>query len=143
MTLGIEGRDYNVVNGSPVLTPLHDKEVGSTNPWQPLPLYYDKYGKVVNPVAPKEYNDNKSKEIDSEGYFTKGAMNPFLVIHSDTWTQIWPKYTQEWESMAVKAVVGQISMDDYKAYVDKLNANPDFNKAYKEFAQSYKEFFGK
>jgi putative aldouronate transport system substrate-binding protein len=97
--------------------------------------------KVLNPSAPKAYNDAKLKEV--EVYGQVGKLNPFSIISSDTWTRVWPKYEKEWQAMATKAIVGQISMEEYKSYVDKLNENPDLKKAYKEFAESYKQYFGK
>ncbi|TVY09206.1 extracellular solute-binding protein [Paenibacillus cremeus] len=140
---GLEGIHFNRVNGEIQLTDQHKKDVGSTSPWQPIALYYDKYGKIVTPTAPKEYNDAKIKQVESQGYFEKGLISPFSVINSATWIATWPKFEQEWTSMAVKAVVGQISMDEYKAYVKKINDDPNIKKAYQEFAKDYKETYGK
>jgi putative aldouronate transport system substrate-binding protein len=143
MSNGIEGTHYNKVNGEVVLTEQHGKEVGSTSPRQPVPLFYDKMGKITTPTAPKEYNDTKVKQVESQGYFEKGLISPFSVIDSNTWVAIWPKYQQEWTSMAVKAIVAQISMDEYNAYVNSLNEKAEFKKAYQEFAQDYKDIYGK
>ncbi|WP_240416038.1 extracellular solute-binding protein [Paenibacillus periandrae] len=140
---GIVGIHYNLVNGEVKLTEQHKKDVGSTSPWQPIALYYDKYGKIGSPAAPKEYNDAKIKQVESQGYFEKGKISPFAVISSVTWTATWPKFEQEWTSMSVKAVVGQISIDEYKAYIKKINDDPNIKKAYKEFAQDYKETYSK
>ncbi|MDF2958665.1 MAG: extracellular solute-binding protein family 1 [Paenibacillus sp.] len=140
---GIEGVHFNKANGENVLTDLHKKEVGSTSPWQPIALYYDKYGKLTTPAAPKEYNEAKIKQVESQGYFQKGVISPFSVIDSATWIATWPKFQQEWTSMSVKAIVGQISMDEYKAYVNKLNDDVNMKKAYQEFAKDYKETFNK
>lgn len=142
-TYGVEGTHYNVVNGYKVITPLRDKELGSSAPWQVLPLFYNKYMKMDSTAAPEEYNLAQEKLFESWGYFDKGMVDPFAVATSTTWVANWPKYQQEWASMAIKAVVGQISMEDYKAYVDKLNNNPEIKKAYLEFAQSYKDVYGK
>ncbi|MFH5183904.1 hypothetical protein ACHHV8_15400 [Paenibacillus sp. TAB 01] len=140
---GVEGIHYNKVDGKIKLTEQRDKDLGSSAPWQVLALYYDKYMKTVSSAAPQEYNDAKIQYLDSIGYYDKGTLDPFAVINSDTFLTVWPKVQQEWISMGVKAIVGQITMDEYKAYVDKINNNPDFKKAYKEFAESYKEYFGK
>ncbi|NHN29015.1 extracellular solute-binding protein [Paenibacillus agricola] len=140
---GIEGLHSNNVNGNMVLTDLHKKEVGSTSPWQPITLFYDKYGKITTPAAPKEYNEAKIKLVESQGYFTKGTISPFSVVESSTWIATWPKFEQEWLSMSVKAVVGQITMDEYKAYVKKINDDPNIKKAGLEFAGGYKELTGR
>jgi putative aldouronate transport system substrate-binding protein len=118
---------------------LGKKEV-TTNANQVFSLAYNNKMKVFNPAAPKAYNDAKLKEV--EQYSKVGKVNPFQIIASDTWTKTWPKYEKEWQSMVTKAIVGQISMDEYKSYVDKLNNMPEFKQAYKEFAKAYKEYFG-
>jgi putative aldouronate transport system substrate-binding protein len=142
-TYGVEGVHYNIVKGYKVVTPQRDKDLGSSAPWQVLPLMYNKYMKTDSTAAPEEYNEAHRKLVDSWGYFDKGTMDPFAVATSNTWIATWPKFVQEWASMGVKAVVTAVSMDEYKAYVEKLNNNPDFKKAYQEFAQSYKDLLGK
>ncbi|WP_165452483.1 extracellular solute-binding protein [Paenibacillus thalictri] len=142
-TNGLEGIHYNKVNGDIVLTDQHKKDVGPTSPWQPITLFYDKFGKVTTPAAPKDYNEAKMKKLDAQGYFTKGTISPFSIINSSTWIATWPKFEQEWISMSVKAIVGQITLDEYKTYVAKLNDDPGLKKAFQEFAQDYKTTFGK
>ncbi len=142
-TYGVEGVHYNVVNGYKVVTPLRDKELGSSAPWQVLPLMYYKYMKSDSTAAPEEYNIAHRKMVDSWGYFEKARTDPFDVATSQTWVTAWPKVIREWSSMCVKAAVSQISMAEFRAYVENLNKSPDFQKAYLEFAQSYKDIYGK
>jgi putative aldouronate transport system substrate-binding protein len=137
---GIEGVHHKLVDGQPQLTDLGVKEV-TTNANQPFPMSFNNIMKVFNASAPKAYNDEKIKE--TEVFAKVGKMNLFNIVYSDTWTTTWPKFEKEWQSMVIKAVVGQITMDEYKAHVDKLNANPDIKKSYQEFGAKYKEFFGK
>ncbi|MEK3911279.1 extracellular solute-binding protein [Paenibacillus sp. FSL H7-0331] len=137
---GIEGVHHKLVDGQPQLTDQGVKEV-TTNANQPFPMAFNNIMKVFNASAPKAYNDAKIK--DTEVFAKVGKMNLFNVVYSDTWTTTWPKYEKEWQSMVIKAIVGQISMDEYKSYVDKLNTNADIKKSYQEFAAKYKEFFGK
>jgi putative aldouronate transport system substrate-binding protein len=141
-TYGVEGVHYNVVNGYKVVTPQRDKDMGSSAPWQVLPLMYNKYMKTDSTAAPQEYNEAHEKMVDSWGYFDKGFTDPFAVATSETWVAIWPKAVQEWASMAVKAVVGQVSIAEYRSYVDGLNNGADFKKAYQEFAKSYANVYG-
>ncbi|TDF92616.1 extracellular solute-binding protein [Paenibacillus piri] len=131
---GIEGVHYKVVNGEKVPTELSLKEVNTTSLGAAV-LAYVKWGKVDNPGAPKEYNEEKRKQVAD--YEKLGVYNIFTWLISDTWVKTWPKYTNEWKSMMTKAIVGQISMDEYKAYVAKLNNMPDIKQAYKEFAKAY------
>jgi hypothetical protein len=45
------------------------------------------------------------------------------------------------ESNTVKAIVGQISMADYRAYIQRLRNMPEFKKAFQEFAAQKKDKF--
>ncbi|HZG86699.1 extracellular solute-binding protein [Paenibacillus sp.] len=136
---GIENVHHTVVDGQPQLTELGKKQV-TTNANQVFAMAYNNKMKVVNPSAPKAYNDAKMESVKI--FAEVGKINIFSVISSDTWTAEWPKYQAEWESMVVKAIVGQISMEEYQAYVDGLNGKPEIQKAYQEFAQAYKEKIG-
>ncbi|MFC5449766.1 extracellular solute-binding protein [Paenibacillus aestuarii] len=138
---GIEGVHYKLVDGQQKLTELGVKQVTANGTGAIFPLAYNNKMKVINPAAPKAYNDAKEKSVAS--YAQVGKIDLFSIINSNTWTSIWPKYQSEWQSMVVKAIVGQISMDEYKAYIDKLNGSADFQTAYKEFAADYKEKFPK
>jgi putative aldouronate transport system substrate-binding protein len=131
---GIEGVHYNVVNGQKVPTELSLKEVNTTSLGAAV-LAYVKWGKVDNPGAPKEYVEEKRKQVAD--YEKVGVYNIFTWLISDTWVKTWPKYSAEWTAMMTKAIVGQISMDEYKAYVNKLNNSAEFKQAYKEFAKAY------
>ncbi len=70
-----------------------------------------------------------------------GYYDPSEYVVSDTWTNTWPNYQNEWESKVVEAIVGRITMDEYRAYVDSLNSRPEFKQAYQEFRQFYDEFW--
>jgi putative aldouronate transport system substrate-binding protein len=137
---GSEGVHYTMVDGQQQLTDLGKKQVTANGTGAIFPLAYNNKMKVINPAAPKAYNDAKTASVES--YSKVGKIDFFSIINSNTWISIWPKYTSDWQSMVVKAIVGQISMDEYKAYVDKLNSSPDFKKAYQEFAKEYKEKIG-
>ncbi|MCZ8517103.1 extracellular solute-binding protein [Paenibacillus filicis] len=131
---GVEGVHYKIVNGEKVPTELSIKEVNTTSLGAGV-FAYVKWGKVDNPGAPKEYIEQKRKEVAD--YEKLGVYNIFTWLISNTWVNTWPKYSDEWKSMMTKAIVGQISMDEYKAYVAKLNNLPEMKQAYKEFAKAY------
>jgi putative aldouronate transport system substrate-binding protein len=133
---GIEGVHYTMEGGQRKPTALGSKEINTTSLGATV-LAYTQWGKVDNPGAPKAYNDEKHKEVAD--YEKLGKVNPFDGLVSNTWLDIWPKYEAEFKSMIVKAIVAQISMEDFKAYVDKLNNLPEFKKAYKEFGDAYKD----
>jgi len=136
---GIEGVHHTVVDGQPQLTEQGVKQV-TTNANQVFAMAYNNKMKVINPSAPKAYNDAVLEQVQ---VFTEvGKINPFSIISSDTWTEHWPKFEAEWQSMVIKAIVGQISMDEYRGYVDGLNNRPEFKQAYKEFAEQYEQKIG-
>jgi len=134
---GLEGVHHTIVDGTKVLTDQGVKEVNTTSKGAGV-LAYAPWGKVISASGSKEYNDAKIEEVKI--YDEVGIVEPFRYVTSETWLKVWPKYETEWQTMVTKAIVGQISMDEYKAYVDKLNADPDMLTAYKEFAASYEAF---
>ena len=134
---GIEGIHHKVVGGQKVLTDLGVKEVNTTSKGAGV-LAYAKWGKVESASGDKAYNDAKKKEV--EAYDTIGKVDPFRYVYSPTFNSTWPKYENEWKSMVTKAIVGQITLDEYKAYIEKLNSLPEMKKAYMENTEAYKEF---
>ncbi|MDQ1910298.1 extracellular solute-binding protein [Paenibacillus sp. GD4] len=137
---GIEGVHHKVVGGQKVLTDQGVKEVNTTSKGAGV-LAYAKWGKVESASGDKAYNDAKKKEV--EQYDTIGKVDPFRYVYSPTFNSIWPKYESEFKSMVTKAIVSQISMDEFKAYVEKLNNMPEMKKAFQENAEAYKEFHKK
>ena len=93
----------------------------------------------IRPGSPPEYNERKQQEVkDYEQY---GYVNPFYGIISDTWLDIWPNHQSDWETQVIQAIVGDISMEQYEAYVADLNNRPEFRQAYQEFAADYEQFW--
>ncbi|NHN29012.1 extracellular solute-binding protein [Paenibacillus agricola] len=132
---GKEGLHYNNVNGEKVLTDLGKKEITVDTIAATTPAY-SKWGKVSYAGASKADNDAKQKEM--EIYEKVGKTDVFGYLYSPAWIDVWPTYEKELQSMRIKAVVGQITMEQYKQYVDKVNADPKVKKAYQEFAKDLK-----
>jgi putative aldouronate transport system substrate-binding protein len=141
---GVEGIHWNYNNKSEmVTTPQREKDMGSSSPWQVLPMKYNPYQKIDHPTAPQAFNTAQRKKYDEVGYETKGIMDPMKVITSTTWAQIWPRHQSTWATKCVQAVVGEISMAEFQSYVDSVNSDPQMKQAYKEFAAEYKVLMGK
>ena len=96
--------------------------------------------KVGSPQAPSEYNKQMRETFDSWNVDEIGTIDPFNVATSETWNKVWPKYINEWSAYATKAIIGQITIEEYQAYVDTLNNMPEFKTAYQEFAEAYESF---
>ncbi|TVY08379.1 extracellular solute-binding protein [Paenibacillus cremeus] len=135
-TYGIEGVDFTTADGVKKLTDVGKKEI-DTDLYQFVPIADDRWLKVRDPQASKEWNEAKIKEMEPVENIAQVPLS--TVLFSDSWLKVWSKYSDEWTAMRTKAITGAISMQDYQAYVDKLNNMPDFKKAYKEFAESYKQ----
>jgi len=131
---GKEGVHYNIVNGERVPTELGKVQIQVTA-LSPLTPAFTKWGKVHASGAPKAWNEAKEKE--AAPYEEYGKVNPFRYLISDTWVEVWPKYDAELKSMRTKAIVGQISMDEYRKYVESIKNDPQIKKAFKEFAEDY------
>lgn len=140
-TYGVEGVHYNVVGGYKVATDQRNLDMGSSAPWQVLPLAYNPYMKIDSTAAPEKYNIDQRDLFTKLGYGEKGVLDPFSVATSQTWISVWPKFMQEWATKGVQAVIGTISVEEYQLYVDKINGDTEVKKAYKEFADSYKAIF--
>jgi putative aldouronate transport system substrate-binding protein len=141
-TYGVEGIHFNRDSrGYRLITPKRDAQLGSSAPWQVLPLAYNPYMKVDSPAAAEEYNIAQRKRFSDLGYETKGTLDPFAVVTSQKWIEIWPKYMQAWAAKCTQAVVGDISLDEFQRYVDSINNDPEMKTAYREFAANYREIF--
>ncbi|TDF95209.1 extracellular solute-binding protein [Paenibacillus piri] len=136
LTTGIEGVHYTTKDGVKTLTDIGKKEI-NTDLYQFLPIADDRWLKVRHPQASKEWNEAKIKEMEPVDSIAQVPLNK--VLFSDTWLKVWSKYSDEWTAMRTRAIIGNISIQDFQAYVDKLNIMPDFKKAYKEFAENYKQ----
>ena len=141
-TYGIEGTHFTRdANGFRIATPQRNRDMGSSAPWQVVPLAYYPFMRVDSTAAPESFNIAHRSYVEEVGYLTRGRMNPFGLLTSAAWAQVWPRYSQDWLSRAVQAVMGQISMADYSAYLDTLNNNPEMRTAYQEFAREYRAIF--
>jgi putative aldouronate transport system substrate-binding protein len=135
---GWENVHFTLVDGQKTLNDLGKVQVG-TSVQQPLPMMANTWAKVLNPSAPKAYNDAKLAQV--QVYQEVGQVDPFGMIVSDSWTATWPKFREEFEANVVKTIVGQITVDEFRAYQKTLSDMPEFKKAFQEFKASYEEKF--
>jgi len=138
-TFGIEGIHYNKDSrGYKTVTPQRDRDMGSSAPWQVLPLMYNPFQKLDSTAAPEEYNIAQRKLFTDYAFDIKGVYNPISMITSPKWQEVWPRYQQTFAMRCVQATTGEISMADFQRYVDTVNADSDVKVAYREFADAYK-----
>lgn len=134
---GIEGVHHDVVDGQKVLNELGQKEINTTAKGAGV-LAYAKWGKVESASGSKEYNDAKKASV--EHFDEIGMIEPKTGLHSDKWLREWAKYSNEWTTMVTRAIVGQITMDEYRSYVDRLVETPEMKAAFLELAEEYETF---
>lgn len=135
---GYEGIHHRVENGKYVMTDVGLKEIQSfTN--DPFTIKRNEWDKVDSPLAPLEV-DVANREKVKVLYDTL-TVDPFRIIRSDTWTAEWPKYADEFETKRTEAIMGKMTMDQYRQYIERLRNDPTLKKAFLELAKSYKEYF--
>ncbi|MFH5182489.1 hypothetical protein ACHHV8_07525 [Paenibacillus sp. TAB 01] len=136
---GFQGIHYRMVNGERVPTELARKEI-SNAVMQVFPNALDPWQKVTHTAAPKEWNE-RMKGIARTLYQAKHAVDPFRVIRSEAWLKEWPKLQDEYIAMRTGAIMGVVTMEEYRSYVAKLREKPELQQAFREFAESYKSLF--
>lgn len=141
---GIEGRDYEIgADGTKVATEYGVNNVSKYQFLQQVVMTIANSDmKLVSTSAPKEFND----KIVAAGltYLEPEAnikINPFRAINSPSWATVWPKYESTYKTNTVKAIVGEMSIDDYRQYIYDLRSQADLKQCWQEFAQSYAELF--
>ena len=67
-------------------------------------------------------------------------MDWWKVLQSQTWSETWTEYKDDFEAMETKAVSGQITIDEFKDYQASLREMPEFQQAFQEFAEHYASF---
>jgi putative aldouronate transport system substrate-binding protein len=134
---GIEGRDYEVNDEGVKVATDYGKD--NVNKYQFLQQVTTTIAntemKLVSTSAPKSFND-KIKE-NALTYLEPEAnikLNHFRAIKSDSWATVWPLYQSTYEENTVKTIVGQMSIEDYKAYIEELRAQDDMKTCWQEFA---------
>lgn len=141
---GMEGRDYTVdANGTKVAT-----EYGANNIMryqslqQVVTTIANTEMKLVSTSAPKEFNDKiKASALTYLEPEANVTVNHFRAINSESWAKVWPLYQSTFEENTVKAIVGTISMDEYRKYVTDLRAQDDMKKCWQEFAAHDAQLF--
>lgn len=112
---GYEGVHHKVVNGKYIMSDVGLKEIQSfTN--DAFTIKRNEWDKVDSPLAPVEV-DMANREKVKILYNTL-SVNPFNIIRSVTWSAEWPKHVDEFEKKRTEAIMGKISMDDYKKYIE-------------------------
>ncbi|MBW7454000.1 extracellular solute-binding protein [Paenibacillus sepulcri] len=139
VNFGIEGVNYTMQDGFPSLTDLGKKEVNSSFN-APFIFSTAEFAKVDSPLAPMSYNLQTREEMKAL-YDIDAKVELFNVLQSDSWSSAWSRVQDEFESMEAKAITGAISMDEFRAYQEKLLQDPDVIKSATEFAASYDQFF--
>ncbi len=135
---GKAGVHYNTVNGVPTKTDLGNKEINNST-MQPLVMPHLKWYKIDSPVAPMEYNLKVRKIMGVQLEIGKPGLFQYILT-SDTWTKEWAKVEPEFIANQTKAVMGAITVEEFKAYLNGIEKRLEIQKAFKEFADSYKEY---
>ncbi|NOU64006.1 extracellular solute-binding protein [Paenibacillus sp. LMG 31461] len=135
---GIEGKHHTKENGLPkVNDEMYKKEIGNASL---MVGYYDPYNKALHAKATPEFNEVQKKVSDQ--YAAKGVPNPLEGLISDTNAKRSADLFKDRNTILTKVVVGQSTMEEWDAYLNRLKADPDVQKILKEYADQYKLKFG-
>jgi|GEM_PF-266833 len=92
--------------------------------------------KLYSTGAPKEFNDKiKAAALTYLEPDANIRINHFRAINSESWATVWPKYKSKYEENTVKAIVGEMSIDEYRDYIHNLRSQPDMKQCWQEFAK--------
>jgi putative aldouronate transport system substrate-binding protein len=139
LVYGVEGVHWNYEEGEPKATEKGLLEATNSNAY-PFTYSMDEFAKVNSPLATAAYN-REMREHVSKLYEIDRKVPPFAVSISDTWNVEWPKISEEFNAMYVKAISGTVTMDEFRQYQKVTREMPGFQQAFREFAESYKDFF--
>lgn len=131
---GKEGIHHEVIDGQPVLNELGREQIQVTA-LNPITPRFTQWGKVHSPTASAA--ENAALEEVAKLYGEHGKVNPFRWLYSETWLEVWPDYDNEFKSMVTRAVVGQISMEQFDQYVEGIRNDPRIRQAFQEYAADY------
>jgi putative aldouronate transport system substrate-binding protein len=134
---GVPGIHHTLnADGIPIMTDQGFKEM-NIGSYHPFILTTDNGFKVRNTNAPPEFN--KETENLVADWDKKGVINPFERYNSPTFNDIWPKFQSEYDTKIVQAVIGDITMNEFKTYQEQLRNKPEMKKAFQEYTKAEKE----
>ncbi|MDD3409294.1 MAG: extracellular solute-binding protein [Eubacteriales bacterium] len=137
---GIEGVHWNMVDNYPVATEKGAEEVTNSF-YSPFVLATSTYDKVISPLADGAFNDSviaNLADYDAQVAKINGVpLELFDVITSGTWSENWGFQSEEFNAYVTETIQGQHSIDDLKAYQQKIKDEDWAKEAFKEFAVSF------
>lgn len=142
VNFGLEGSMYELIDGFPVLTEQGKKEV--TNSFNaPFIFATAEFAKVDSPLAPMEYNLQTREEMKVlyNAHGTGGHINVFNVLQSPAWSSFWSKTNEEFAAMEASAIIGEITIEEFRAYQDSLLDDSEVQESMLEFKDSYDGYF--
>jgi putative aldouronate transport system substrate-binding protein len=138
---GIEGVHHTLKDGMPVLNELGTQQINTSSKCVG-PLAYMKYGKVDSAGGDKAYNEEKRKMVEDYEEIGKTDFFGNGTVVSEVWNTNWPKYQSEYLANVAKAISNDMTVEDFRSYVEGLRSNPDLQPAWAEFSASWKAIFG-
>lgn len=140
---GLEGTYYNIVDGFPKLTELGEKEVTNSF-YGPYVVATDLYNKIYSPLATAEYNletREMAEVIDGIALGIGSApFKIFEIISSNAWSQYWAVNSQDFDAYVADTITGKHTVDELRAYQQKIIDTPEVQTAFKEFKASFEGF---
>lgn len=134
---------WTMVDGFPALTEQGKAEVTNSF-YGPFTLATNLYDKVDSPLAPAAYNlevREMAKTVDKAAEMIPGSPFKFFgIIKSNAWSAYWAVKKVEFDAFVADTICGRHTIDELRAYQAEIKADPEVQKAFKEFKQSYDDF---
>lgn len=139
---GLEGIHWTMVDGFPAVTEQGTAEV-TNSIYGPFVLATNLYDKVDSPLASAEYNLETRelvKELDKAAAdFGACPVRLFTVLQSDAWADFWSVYSADFNNYVAETVMGNHTIDEFRAYQQKFIEMDDVQQAFREFKANYDE----
>lgn len=140
---GLEGVHWNMVDGFPVATEQGKAEVTNSF-YGPFTLATNLYDKVDSPLATIEYNLESRelcKDVDLAAEMVGACpLKLFSVISSDTWSEFWAVQQADFDNYVAETIAGSHTIDEFRAYQQRLLEMEEVQVAFQEFKANYDEF---
>lgn len=143
LCFGIEGTDFNMVDGFPQLTDVGKKRVPGNAIQYPFCLATATFQKVDSPLADASYNLATRK-------MTTDALDPVFarypnpnhlsILQSESWATLWSQKKDEFDAFEADVVTGSKTVDQFRAYQRSLMKEPLAVKAFGELQKSFDGF---
>lgn len=142
MNFGIEGVHYNSLEGQKVDATEAQMKQFEEEAGVGTIVYVNKYrpyNDVTKNGFEKEIEEMLIASIDE--HMELSPSDPFEVLFSETYANRYSDVFKDLDAMIIQATTGDISLEEWDAFVQKMKENPTVQQMMKEFKMQYDIMF--